>query len=630
MANNVDNATEGNTEGSTESSAAKVHHVFTNVPGLAQAFLDLCVEEVTKEGYQGSSLKPISWKRVKDILNDKFKLNLEQKAFKNRWDAQKKKYVAWRNCVGKSGGGINFALGSINWPEEVWADVLQASPDVEVTDSYWDNITHQYSSVSAQPSTPHFEQGGTSSVASDGSKKKRKKVVDEEESDGVQELIGVVKNLVTHMEFERIEVKKNMESYSMSICMGFLLGLVKNVADGCDISTKHVTKIDLRNPHPFDGDHYDQHTGYDATYSKACLKGKELNSWLLRLKYLKYLDLSWNNFSRSRIPEFLGSFHELRYLNLSSAWFNDSLHWISHLYSLQYLGMNSINLSQASDWHHNINGLPSLSELYLSECRLARISPTSFHFNLTYLSVLDLSSNSFEGQIPNPLHNTTSLESLDLSGNHFVAPIPSWLGNFHRLVHLNLASNHFTGSIPIFLGNSSQVIGPDWSGQLKNLKYLDLSGNSFSGPIPNSLWSLSSLRELDLGENQLNGSIPETIGQLSELRSLFLGYNSLNGCITEDHFTKLSKLDYLQLGLNSLVMEVGSHWVPPFQLKYLYMTSTKVGPKFPAWLRTQSELIGLDIANTSISDSIPDWFGNQTSNLTFLDLQIESNSWSSA
>ncbi|KAF9611858.1 hypothetical protein IFM89_036502 [Coptis chinensis] len=243
MANNVDNATEGSTEGS----AAKVHHVFTNVPRLAQAFLDLCLEEVTKEGYQGSSLKPISWKRVRDTLNDKFKLDLEQKAFKNRWDAQKKKHVAWRNCVGKSGGGINFALGSINWPEEVWADVLQASwvaDDHVVIDDddsnmvnddtipipnsrcggnrfpLWDNVHINTPPVSAQPSTPHFEQGGTSSVTNDGSKKKRKKVVDEEEYDGVQELIGVVKNLVTYMELERIEVKKNMESYSMSICMG--------------------------------------------------------------------------------------------------------------------------------------------------------------------------------------------------------------------------------------------------------------------------------------------------------------------------------------------------------------------------------------------------------------------------
>ncbi|KAF9600469.1 hypothetical protein IFM89_009384 [Coptis chinensis] len=277
MANNVDN------EGSTESSAAKVHHIFTNVPRLAQAFLDLCLEEVTKEGYQGSSLKPISWKRVRDTLNDKFKLNLEQKAFKNKWDAQKKKYVAWRNCVGKSGGGINFALGSINWPEEVGddrnpaaiiykkkplsnaeelyklfegtlatGDVAYATEEVwlpdnhvviDDNDSNMDNVHINTPPVITQPSTPNFEQGGTSSVASDGSKKKRKKVVDEEKSDGVQELIGVVKNLVTHMELEKIEVNKNMESYSMSICMSILNYLKENEQMTMDVYMGAMVKL---------------------------------------------------------------------------------------------------------------------------------------------------------------------------------------------------------------------------------------------------------------------------------------------------------------------------------------------------------------------------------------------------
>ncbi|KAF9596158.1 hypothetical protein IFM89_007476 [Coptis chinensis] len=272
MANNIDNATEGSTEGS----AAKVHHVFTNVPKLAQDFLDLCLEEVMKEGYQGSSLKPISWKRVRDTLNDKFKLNHEQKTFKNRWDAQKKKYVAWRNCVGKSGRGINFALGSINWPEEVWADVLQASrnpaaiiykkkPLSNVEELYKlfegtlatgdaayatgevglpdDHVVIDDDDLNMENNTPQFEQGGTSNIASDGSKKKRKKVIDEKESDGVQELIGVVKNPVTHMELERIEVKKNMESYSMSICMGILNYLKENEQMTMDVYIGAMVKL---------------------------------------------------------------------------------------------------------------------------------------------------------------------------------------------------------------------------------------------------------------------------------------------------------------------------------------------------------------------------------------------------
>ncbi|KAF9597427.1 hypothetical protein IFM89_018873 [Coptis chinensis] len=176
MANNVDNATEGNTEGSIESSAAKVHHVFTNVPGLAQAFLDLCLEEVTKEGYQGSSLKPISWKRRNPAA-----IIYKKKPLSNAEEL----YKLFEGTLAT--GDAAYATGEVGLPDD--HVVIDDDDSNKVNDD-----------------TIPIPNPVMWSVASDGSEKKRKKVVDEEESDGVQELIGVVKNLVTHMELERIEV----------------------------------------------------------------------------------------------------------------------------------------------------------------------------------------------------------------------------------------------------------------------------------------------------------------------------------------------------------------------------------------------------------------------------------------
>jgi Leucine-rich repeat (LRR) protein len=68
--------------------------------------------------------------------------------------------------------------------------------------------------------------------------------------------------------------------------------------------------------------------------------GGKLNPSLLDLKYLNYLDLSYNNFSGTQIPKFLGSMESLRYLNLSNAGFGGVIpHQLGNLSNLQYLNL---------------------------------------------------------------------------------------------------------------------------------------------------------------------------------------------------------------------------------------------------------------------------------------------------
>ncbi|XLT64347.1 receptor-like protein 49 [Arachis hypogaea] len=88
------------------------------------------------------------------------------------------------------------------------------------------------------------------------------------------------------------------------------------------------------------------------------------------------------------------------------------------------------------------------------------------------------------------------LVSIDLSSNRFEGEIPDDFGELHRLIGLNLSHNNLNGPIPHSLGN------------LSNLESLDLSSNMLTGKIPDELTNLISLEVLNLSSNHLEGSIP--------------------------------------------------------------------------------------------------------------------------
>ncbi|XP_019077767.1 receptor-like protein EIX1 [Vitis vinifera] len=487
----------------------------------------------------------------------------------------------------------------------------------------------------------------------------------------------------------------------------------------CEKDTGIVISIDLHNPYPRENVY--------KNWSSMNLSG-EIRPSLTKLKYLKYLDLSFNSFKGMPIPQFFGSLKNLLYLNLSGAefsgtipsnfgnlsnlqyldlssedpiyydfkYFNDlsigNIEWMASLVSLKYLGMDYVNLSSVgSEWVEMINKLPILTELHLDGCSLSGSIPSPSFVNFTSLLVISINSNQFismfpewflnvsslgsidishnqlHGRIPLGLSELPNLQYIDLSGNgnlqgsisqllrkswkkiEFLnlaendlhGPIPSSFGNFCNLKYLDLGGNYLNGSLPeIIKGietssskspllnltelylDDSQLMGklPNWLGELKNLRSLDLSWNKLEGPIPASLWTLQHLESLSIRMNELNGSLLDSIGQLSELQELDVGSNQLSGSLSEQHFWKLSKLEFLYMDSNSFRLNVSPNWVPPFQVEYLDMGSCHLGPSFPVWLQSQKNLQYLDFSNASISSRIPNWFWNISFNLQYLSL----------
>jgi uncharacterized protein YjbI with pentapeptide repeats len=256
----------------------------------------------------------------------------------------------------------------------------------------------------------------------------------------------------------------------------------------CDDITKHVVKLKLRNP-------YDLYYTYDySDWLSNALTG-EINPTLLSLRHLTHLDLSNNEFSNLDIPKFIGSFESLVYLNLSLSRFQgvipyelgnlsqlqfldlgnsqftglippqlgnlsnlrylslrdsypsspsaiDSLSWLYRLSNLQYLDMSGVDLNNRVDWSA-INKMHPLKTLSLSNCSLSTISIDSSHVNLTSLSKLDLSYNTFHVALPNWLWNLTSLLYLNLGWSEFHGSIPGTLSNMASLNYLCLGGNYF-------------------------------------------------------------------------------------------------------------------------------------------------------------------------------------------
>ncbi|RVW99334.1 LRR receptor-like serine/threonine-protein kinase GSO1 [Vitis vinifera] len=419
----------------------------------------------------------------------------------------------------------------------------------------------------------------------------------------------------------------------------------------CNNQTGHVVKVDLK-------------SGGD--FSRL---GGEISDSLLDLKHLNYLDLSFNDFQGIPIPNFLGSFERLRYLDLSYAAFGGmipphlgnlsqlcylnlsrgdyyynfsaplmrvhNLNWLSGLSSLKYLDMGHVNLSKATtNWMQAANMLPFLLELHLSNCELSHFPQYSNPFvNLTSILVIDLSYNNFNTTLPGWLFNISTLMDLYLNGATIKGPIPHVnLLSLHNLVTLDLSYNHI-GSEGIELVNGlsacanssleelnlgvNQVSGqlPDSLGLFKNLKSLHLSYNSFVGPFPNSIQHLTNLESLYLSKNSISGPIPTWIGNLLRMKRLDLSFNLMNGTIPES-IGQLRELTELFLGWNSwegVISEI--HFSNLTKLEYfsLHLSPKNQSLRFhvrPEWIPPFS-LWNIDISNCYVSPKFPNWLRTQ-------------------
>nr|CAB3476256.1 unnamed protein product [Digitaria exilis] len=221
--------------------------------------------------------------------------------------------------------------------------------------------------------------------------------------------------------------------------------------------------------------------------------------------------------------------------------------------------------------------------------------------NMSSLNFLDLTINQLDGPIPPELGSMGALQVLELFGNSLSGVLPHSLYNLSLLTYLGLHYNMLSGTIPADIGN-----------RFPRMEILSFSGNLFSGSIPPSLSNLSALTKLGLAGNGFIGYVPAALGKLQGLTDLYLNDNRLEsndgqGWELITFLTNCSNLQHLVLGNNSFSGELPSSIANlSTTLQTLYLGDNNISGPIPSNIGNLIGLIALEMANSFLSGAIPD------------------------
>ncbi|KAJ6731789.1 LEUCINE-RICH REPEAT RECEPTOR-LIKE PROTEIN KINASE [Salix purpurea] len=198
---------------------------------------------------------------------------------------------------------------------------------------------------------------------------------------------------------------------------------------------------------------------------------------------------------------------------------------------------------------------------------------------------LNLSYNSFSGQLPVGIFNLTNLKSFDISRNNFSGQFPDGMSSLRNLVVLDAFSNSFSGPLPIEVS------------ELEYLKVFNLAGSYFAGPIPSEYGSFKSLEFIHLAGNSLDGNIPPELGRLKTVTHMEIGYNSYEG--------ELKNLKLLSLMYNEMngTVPPGIGQLP--SLETLLIWNNFFSGSLPQDLGKSLKLKWVDVSTNNFIGSIP-------------------------
>ncbi|WRX29408.1 Leucine-rich repeat - like 10 [Theobroma cacao] len=247
------------------------------------------------------------------------------------------------------------------------------------------------------------------------------------------------------------------------------------------------------------------HGTIPATFAKGCqLENLNLNAnqlegpltrSILNCRSLQVLDLG-NNKINATFPHWLGTLQELKVLVMKSNQMQGSVNGKRHTHhfrKLQILDLsnNSFTGQLPTRYIENFNAMMNVEENRDVMPYIGGSDNRTYQFYTYSVHLIE------KGQEVELMKIFATLTIIDLSNNKFEGEIPRVIGKLHSVIGLNFSHNHLIGHIPPSFGN------------LINLEWLDLSSNKLDGKIPEQLLNLTMLSSLNLSKNELVGHIPE-------------------------------------------------------------------------------------------------------------------------
>ncbi|KAI5570059.1 hypothetical protein POPTR_011G054500v4 [Populus trichocarpa] len=226
---------------------------------------------------------------------------------------------------------------------------------------------------------------------------------------------------------------------------------------------------------------------------------------------LEYLNLNGNELE-GKIPPSINNCAMLKVLDLGNNKIEDTFpYFIETLPELQILVLKSNKLQGFVKGPPAYNSFSKLQIFDISGNNFSGPLPTGYFNTLKAMMVSDQNmiymgatrlnyvysiEMTWKGVEIEFLKIQSTIKVLDLSNNSFTGEISKVIGKLKALQQLNLSHNFLTGHIQSLLGN------------LTNLESLDLSSNLLTGRIPMQMAHLTFLAILNLSHNQLEGPIP--------------------------------------------------------------------------------------------------------------------------